>query len=109
MRRRNCATLRVPEGFAVSVFAEDLGNPRMMAVAEDGTVYVTRPESNDVAALRDQDRDGKADGEPRVVARSAWTLCTASHYRAAGSISPRSTRSTRAGSPTTAPSRSSMR
>jgi glucose/arabinose dehydrogenase len=45
------ATLEVPAGFAVEVFAEDLGNPRMIAVAEDGTVYVTRPESNDVVAL----------------------------------------------------------
>ena len=61
-------SLKVPEGFAVGVFAEDLGNPRMMAVAEDGTVYVTRPETNDVVALRDEDDDGQADGEPRVVA-----------------------------------------
>ena len=62
------ATLRVPEGFAVGAFAENLGNPRMLAVAEDGTVYVTRPETGDVVALRDEDGDGQADGEPQVVA-----------------------------------------
>jgi glucose/arabinose dehydrogenase len=62
------ATLQAPEGFEVGVFAEELGNPRMMAVADDGTVYVTRPESNDVVALRDEDGDGRADGAPRVVA-----------------------------------------
>jgi glucose/arabinose dehydrogenase len=62
------AALRVPEGFAVGAFAADLGNPRMLAVATDGTVYVTRPETNDVVALRDEDGDGQADGEPRVVA-----------------------------------------
>jgi glucose/arabinose dehydrogenase len=61
-------TLQVPDGFEVGVFAEALGNPRMMAVAGDGTVYVTRPGTNDVVALSDEDGDGQADGEPRVVA-----------------------------------------
>jgi glucose/arabinose dehydrogenase len=56
------------------VFAEDLGNPRTMGVAEDGTVYVTRPETNDVVALRDEDGDGQADGEPRVVATDLQTV-----------------------------------
>ena len=67
-------TLRVPEGFAVAVFAENLGNPRMLAVAEDGTVYVTRPETNDVVALRDEDGDGQADGARRVVATGLDTV-----------------------------------
>jgi glucose/arabinose dehydrogenase len=58
--------LQVPSGFRVNVFAQGLGKPRMMAVAEDGTVYVTRPESDDVLALRDSDGDGRAD-EPRTV------------------------------------------
>lgn len=34
--------LSLPEGVEISVFAEDLVNPRMLAVADDGTVYVTR-------------------------------------------------------------------
>lgn len=54
--------LKVPDGFEVSIFARDLGNARMMAVAEDGTVYVTRPEEKDVIALKDGDL------KPRVVA-----------------------------------------
>jgi glucose/arabinose dehydrogenase len=58
--------LQVPSGFRVNVLAQGLGKPRMMAVAEDGTVYVTRPESDDVLALRDSDGDGRAD-EPRTV------------------------------------------
>ena len=57
--------LRVPAGFQVTVFAQGLGAPRMMAVGTDGTVYVTRRDSNDVIALRD-DGSGKA-GEPRKV------------------------------------------
>ena len=54
--------LKAPEGFEVSVFARDLGNPRMMAVSDDGTVYVTRPTEKDVIALTGDDP------EPRVVA-----------------------------------------
>jgi glucose/arabinose dehydrogenase/sugar lactone lactonase YvrE len=57
--------LTVPPGFTVSVFAERLGAPRMLAVGEDGTVYVTRRDSNDVLALRD-DGSGRA-GPPRKV------------------------------------------
>ncbi|MEW6269119.1 MAG: PQQ-dependent sugar dehydrogenase [Thermodesulfobacteriota bacterium] len=59
--------LRVPAGFRVGVFADDLGNARMMAVASDGSVYLTRPEQNDVLLLRDRDGDGHAD-EARTVA-----------------------------------------
>jgi glucose/arabinose dehydrogenase len=45
--------LSVPAGFHVEVFARDLGRPRMLAVDEDGVVYVTRPEAGDVLALAD--------------------------------------------------------
>jgi glucose/arabinose dehydrogenase len=57
--------LRVPPGFRVNIFARDLGTARMLAVSDDGTVYVTRRDSGDVLALRD-DRDGRA-GAPRKV------------------------------------------
>lgn len=58
--------LRVPAGFRVSVFAHDLGTARMLAVGEDGTVYVTRRDSGDVLALRD-DGTGKAATPRKVV------------------------------------------
>lgn len=54
-------TLVVPEGFELNVFAQGLGNVRMMVQAEDGTVYATRPTQGDVIALRDDDGDGVAD------------------------------------------------
>jgi len=57
--------LRVPDGFNVSVFAKDLGHPRMIAVGADGTVYVTRWETDDVVALSDK---GGSVRPPRVVA-----------------------------------------
>lgn len=62
------ASLRTPPGFEVSVFARNLGNPRMLAVADDGTVYVTRRQIGDVLMLRDADGDGTAE-QRSVVAR----------------------------------------
>lgn len=61
--------LSLPEGFEISVFAEDLVNPRMLAVADDGTVYVTRREVGDVVMLRDEDGDGSADVQERMASR----------------------------------------
>ncbi len=63
------AALRVPEGFTVSRFAERLGNLRMLAVAPNGDIYATRRSSGDVILLRDADGDGRADGDPVIVAR----------------------------------------
>ncbi len=55
------ASLQLPEGFAIGVFAEGFERPRMLAQAEDGTVYVTLENTNEVAILRDMDGDGVAD------------------------------------------------
>jgi glucose/arabinose dehydrogenase len=59
--------LKVPAGFSVNVFAKGLGDPRMMVVAENGTLFVTRPDSGDVIALRDSDGDGRAEVQRKVV------------------------------------------
>lgn len=59
--------LQLPKGFQINVFAKDLGNPRKVAIAPDGNVYVTRREQGDVIALIDRNRDGRAD-EQRTVA-----------------------------------------
>lgn len=59
--------LSLPAGFSLNEFARDLVNPRMLAVSEDGTVYVTRRDLGDVVMLRDTDGDGDAD-QRRVVA-----------------------------------------
>ena len=56
--------LNLPEGFTIEVFAEDLVNPRMIDVAEDGTLYVTRRSVGDVMMLRDADGDGRVDESP---------------------------------------------
>ena len=53
--------LKVPAGFKVNVFSKGLGNARMMAVADDATVYVTRMKEGKVTMLRDENADGVAD------------------------------------------------
>ncbi len=62
------AQLKAPAGFAVSTFATGLKNARILAVAPDGTVYVSRRDQGDVLMLKDADGDGRADGPPVVVA-----------------------------------------
>ncbi len=63
------STLKVPAGFKIEAFARDLGNVRILAVAPDGTVYVTRREQADVLMLK-VGPDGLAAGRPtRVAAR----------------------------------------
>ena len=57
--------LQVPAGFKISVFAEGLTTSRLMTVAPDGTLFVARmgkPDTGgEVVALRDLNKDGKAD------------------------------------------------
>lgn len=64
--------LSLPEGFCATVFADNLGHVRHMAVAVDGTLYVnswsgsyypddTAREGGFLAALKDADGDGVAE------------------------------------------------
>jgi len=45
----------------VTVFAQNLEQPRTLAMLDDGTLLVSRPMLHDVLALRDRDGDGRAD------------------------------------------------
>jgi glucose/arabinose dehydrogenase len=58
--------LKLPAGFTVNKFAL-LANPRMIAVGNDGTVYVTQREPETLSMLKDLDKDGVADVQ-KVVA-----------------------------------------
>jgi glucose/arabinose dehydrogenase len=60
------AQFRLPEGFRIQKFAEELGNTRVLAIHSDGTVYVTRREEGDVLMLKDTNGDGKADVQQTV-------------------------------------------
>lgn len=53
--------LKVPQGFTVGIFRSDVAGARMMAQAPDGSIFVTRPDTNDVIRLEDRDGDGRAE------------------------------------------------
>lgn len=55
------AKLRVPRGFVVQLFADELPNARWLAEAPDGRVLVAQSRSNRITALRDRDGDGVAE------------------------------------------------
>lgn len=66
------AGLSLPPGFCATVFADNIGHARHMAVAPDGTVYANLwigpfypgsepPQDGFIVAMRDTDHDGKAD------------------------------------------------
>jgi glucose/arabinose dehydrogenase len=61
------STLRAPPGLSLGVFARDLPGARMMALAPDGAVLLTRSKKGDVYALRDVDGDGAAERRVRVL------------------------------------------
>lgn len=56
------AKLTVPKGFKVNVFAEgEFRNPRWMALAPNGDVFVADSRANSIIVLRDKNKDGVAD------------------------------------------------
>ena len=60
--------LKVADGYSISMMAEDLQAPRMLALAPGGGIYVTRRAPfNDVHLLRDGDGDGIAEVKTKVV------------------------------------------
>jgi glucose/arabinose dehydrogenase len=61
------AQLQLPDGFAIEVFADELENPRMLAVGPDDSVYVSRPMRDDVVRLSDEDGDGRADARTTAI------------------------------------------
>ena len=59
--RPDGATLAVPAGFRVNLFARGLDHPRWMTVAANGDVFLAQPKPGTVTLLRDSDGDGQAD------------------------------------------------
>jgi Raf kinase inhibitor-like YbhB/YbcL family protein len=57
------AALTVPAGFRIHRFAEGLHNPRILATAEDGTIYVTQRTPGNLVMVQDLNRDGVADAQ----------------------------------------------
>ena len=61
------AALKAPQGFEVKALAKDLKNIRIIAVAPNGDLYVSRREQGDVLLLKDANEDGVLDEAPRAV------------------------------------------
>ncbi len=59
-------SLKLPANFQIAKFAE-IENPRMLAVAPDGTIYVSQRDPGTVSMLKDTNGDGVADVQ-KVVA-----------------------------------------
>lgn len=59
--------LKVPDGFKLERFAENLGHARLLAVAPSGDVYLTRRDQADVLLLK-VGANGLSAGEPTRVA-----------------------------------------
>lgn len=60
--RPDGAELTLPRGFQVAVFAEgDLQQPRNMALAPNGDVFVAESQGNRITLLRDSNNDGRVD------------------------------------------------
>jgi glucose/arabinose dehydrogenase len=57
----NNPTLQIPAGFQVNVFADNLENPRWLAITPSGDVLVTETRDNRIRLLRDRDGDGVAE------------------------------------------------
>ena len=55
------ATLHLPPGFHISLFAEKLGDPRAMLQAPNGDVILSEPGEGKVTILRDANHDGVAE------------------------------------------------
>ncbi|MEJ7699511.1 MAG: sorbosone dehydrogenase family protein [Pyrinomonadaceae bacterium] len=56
------AKLFVPKGFKINIFAEgNFNNPRMMALAPNGDVFVADSRANAIIILRDKNKDGVSD------------------------------------------------
>lgn len=54
-------TLKVPTGFSVNVFADNLDRPRWLALTPSGDVLVTETRENRIRLLGDRDGDGIAE------------------------------------------------
>lgn len=60
------ASLKLPPGFEIDVFAQGFTDPRFMAVAPDGTLFLAERGADRIVALPDPQHTGKA-AERRVV------------------------------------------
>jgi glucose/arabinose dehydrogenase len=64
--------LKLPPGFAISIFAKGLGAPRVLCLDPEGTLLASIPSQGRVVALPDKGRKGVADEVVTVVSGLKW-------------------------------------
>jgi len=55
--------IRLPEGFAIDLYAGEVPSASYMAVSPDGVLFVSQPEEGAVVALPDRAGQGRSDGK----------------------------------------------
>ena len=60
-------TLKVPSGFSISVFAENIESPRQMVEGDNGFIFVGSRKATDLIVIKDSDNNGVSDFK-RVIA-----------------------------------------
>jgi glucose/arabinose dehydrogenase len=63
--------IKLPQGFSISVYADDVPGARSMALGDKGTLFVGSQRAGNVYAISDTDGDHKADSTV-VVAEELW-------------------------------------
>ncbi len=58
--------LKLPAGFKISIFADNVPNARTLALGDDGVIYVGTRRQGDVYAVKDINGDGVADKKYRI-------------------------------------------
>ena len=53
--------IKIPKGFSITLFADNVPNARAMALGKNGTVFVGSRNNGSVYAVQDINKDGKAD------------------------------------------------
>lgn len=59
--------LKLPDGLAVSIFADGLEDPRVIRFDPRGTMLISEPDAGRVVALPDKDNNGQADRTVTVI------------------------------------------
>jgi glucose/arabinose dehydrogenase len=72
--------ITLPAGFTISIFAQGLVEPRMMAIGPDGSLYVAERGLGRILRFPDQDRDGKADSV-QVIAKDLSAPSSLAFYQ----------------------------
>lgn len=71
--------IKLPKGFVISLFADNVPNARTLALGKNETIYVGTRQEGSVYALQDLDKDGKA--EKRYVIASGLNMPNGVAYK----------------------------